>query len=313
MKASGRIDSLGTAFRKIPSFGRRKLAEISVRTANRDLPSQRSLIDELLEREEFLLVIFDACRFDAFEDMYTDHYDGTLRKVSTTNTYTKQYQQTMWPDTYDLTYVAGGPVISDRNFDRSNLSYCPSEHFDTIVPAWDRGYKKELGVTPPEAVTEVARETDADRMIVHYFQPHAPYIGETRLRESHDHSADGTTKIETRVESLKHIYEQIETGGINDDNLEAAYYSNLERVVRAAKQLISDVDRPTVITSDHGELLGEDGRYLHGGRPHPVLCTLPWLNVSKPVGEMKTPSVQKQMNGRSSRSVEEQLRDLGYF
>lgn len=313
MNASGCIDALGTVLRKFPAFGRRKLAEIKVRTANRDLPSQKSLLVELLEADKFLLVIFDSCRYDAFAETYGDHYEGTLQKVRTTNTYTKKYQQTTWPDQYDLTYVAGGPVISDRNFKRSDLSYRPSKHFDTIVPAWDRGYEKELGVTPPEAVTEVARETDADRMIVHYFQPHAPYVGEQRLRESHAPSEDDSSLIETRVESLRQIYEQIEAGEIDDEKLKGAYYSNLERVMRAAKPLIADVDRPTVITSDHGELLGEDGRYLHGGLPHPVLCTLPWLNISACVGEMETPSIRKTTEDKPSKSVEEQLRDLGYF
>lgn len=313
MKASGRIDALGTVFRKIPSFGRRKLAEMTFRATHRKLPSQQSLIGELLEADKFLLIIFDSCRFDAFEETYNHHYEGILRKASTTNTYTKQYQQTTWPDQYDLTYVAGGPVISDRTFERSDLTYRPSEHFDTIVPAWDRGYKKELGVTPPEAVTEVAQETDADRMVVHYFQPHAPYIGEKRLRESHDLSSGDTSKIETRVESLEQIYEKIEGGKIDDEDLKAAYYSNLDRVMRAAKSLIAEVDRPTVITSDHGELLGEDGRYLHGGRPHQVLCTLPWLKVSETVGEMTTPSVDKRMDDGPSKSIEEQLQDLGYF
>jgi len=313
MGTNGQIDALGTTLRKVLGFGRRKLAEISVRTANRNLQSQQTLIAELLQADEFLIVLFDACRFDAFEETYSDHYEGSLSKVCTTNTFTKQYQQTTWPDQYDLTYVAGGPVISDRNFERSNLEYRPSEHFSTIVHAWDRGYEKELGVTPPEAVTEVALEKDADRMIVHYFQPHAPYIGEKRLRESYDTSADNTSKIETRVMSLKKIYEQIEAGKIDTGNLKAAYYSNLERVMQPAKPLIANVNRPTVITSDHGELLGEDDRYLHGGPPHPILCRLPWLEVSETVGETTAPSVKKRTDDTPSKSVEDQLKDLGYF
>lgn len=309
-------DRLGqqlSRLRRIPSFGRRKLAELAVRVGNRELPAQQQLIDELLGHSEFLLIIFDACRYDTFEEIYGDHYRGDLQRVSTTATYTKQYQQTTWPDEYDLTYVAGGPVISDRNFELSDLDYRPSEHFEDLIHVWDMGYEKELGVTPPEAVTEVALEADAPRMIVHYFQPHAPYIGTDRLRESHDGTADEASNIESRVESLKTIYDRIESGEIDDGELWTAYRSNLQRVMRAAKPLLNQVDRRTIITSDHGELLGEDGRYLHGGAPHPILCTLPWFEVEGTVGETSQIALDPTTNEEPSKSVEEQLQDLGYL
>ena len=291
------------------SFVGRKLSEFKIIAKNRRTSSHREKIEDLREEEEFLLIIFDACRFDYFQEMYSSYFAGNLQTVYTTNTYTKQYQTTTWPETYDLTYVAGGPVISDRTFELSGLSYWPSEHFEEIVHVWDMNYEKELGVTPPEAVTEAALECDAPRMVVHYFQPHAPYIGETRLR---DRTETAGSKIETRAESLKAIYERIENGEIEETALRNAYRSNLERVLEATKPLVDATDRRTVITSDHGELLGENGRYLHGGFPHPILCELPWLevdDVAGDIGQIEASAAETQQE----RSVKEQLQDLGYM
>jgi len=35
------------------------------------------------------------------------------------------------------------------------------------------------------------------------------------------------------------------------------------------------------VTSDHGELLGEDGLYAHSRINHPELREVPWLVVTK--------------------------------
>jgi hypothetical protein len=300
---------------KIPGFFRRKKGEFGIRLRNRKTMSQKGQLQKLLSQDDFLLIIFDSCRLDSFKKMYSEYYSGDLQKVYTTNTFTKQYLRSYWSGNHDVTYVAGGPVISDQNFELADLSYRPSEHFSEVIPAWDMGYKKELGVTPPEAVTEVALDTTASRMIVHYFQPHAPYIGNERLRKN-QYDSDGTSisNIETRAESILDIYDEIKSGAVDDCSLRAVYESNLERVMEAAKPLISRSSQRTVITSDHGELLGEDGRYLHGGEPHPILCELPWFEVTDIVGDVTNinQKIEKGKKIDQKESVKQQLRDLGY-
>jgi len=294
----------------IPGFLRRKAASLKISTKNIGRRSQKQRIDNLLQEDEFLLVILDACRYDFFERRYTRHFEGNLERTYTTNTYTMQYLMNTWTDEYDITYVAGGPVVSDRNFDMSDWDYRPSEHFDEIIDVWDMGYEKELGVTPPEAITEIATKRNDDRMIVHYFQPHAPYIGEDRLREG---SVDGGRDvIEARGESLKRIYEKIEAGEIDEDTLRKAYASNLQRVMEATKPLVEKPNRRTVLTSDHGEILGEDGRYMHGGVPHSALCEVPWLEVNDTKGEPKDIDTSKKQEGNQD-EVRQQLEDLGYL
>lgn len=299
---------------RIPSFLRRKVAERRLHRANTDIDRQADRIQELLNADEFLLIIFDACRYDVFAECYEDHYAGDLSKVYSTNTYTKQYLASTWAAQYDLTYVAGGPVIDDRAFDGSDLDYRPSEHFETVVPVWDMGYEKELGVTPPEAVTEAALEQDDARMVVHYFQPHAPYIGEDRIRDGP--SGDSTDQDASRTDrdkSLSEIYAMIESGEIDIERVRRAYQSNLSRVMAAAKPLVAAASGPTVITSDHGELFGEDGRYMHGGRPHSALCELPWLDIDGSRGDVPDIDPKRDRPGESATEVEDQLESLGYL
>lgn len=277
---------------------------------HRDLPRHKSMIHDFIDQDEFLLVVLDACRYDYLADVHGEYIDGEIQRVFTPHGATPYYVSGTWTEQYDLTYVAGGPPISDESFvGRANISYRPSDHIDTIVDAWRQGYEKELGVMPPEAVTHAALEHDDDRMVVHYFQPHAPYIGDERLRMDADQSDREQNIIET--------YERIKNGDIRPQRLREVYRSNLERVLPAVQDLIRRVDRPVVITADHGELLGEKGQFFHGHdcARVPSLCVVPWLEVANSevgVTDEPLPNDYVRKTDSTERSVEDQLRDLGY-
>jgi len=55
-----------------------------------------------------------------------------------------------------------------------------------------------------------------------------------------------------------------------------AYRENLELVLNYVKQLVAEIPSgKIIITADHGEWLGEDGRYGH------ALMEVPWLEIKK--------------------------------
>jgi len=297
---------------EIPRFLRRKKREAMISLKYRSLtPHDRKIHDTLKEEEEFLLVIFDACRYDYFREIFENHYRGELSRTYTTNTFTMQYLSGTWVGDYDITYVAGGPVISDRRFEISGIDYVPSKHFDRIIDAWNMGYDLELGVLPPEAVTNAAMDCDASRMVVHFFQPHAPYIGDVRLRTNGaTNSSEEQSRVERMKTSTREIYDQIEQGQISNSKLKSAYRSNLDRVMEAAKPLVQESTCRTILTADHGELLGEDGRYMHGGLPHPILSELPWFEVEGIKGEVNESDFVAQ---DTETGIEDQLEALGYL
>ena len=76
---------------KILQYCNRKRAEFTIRHNNAGVATQKRKVEELLEEDEFLLIIFDSCRYDYFEEMYSSCYTGDIEQVYSTNTYTKQY------------------------------------------------------------------------------------------------------------------------------------------------------------------------------------------------------------------------------
>jgi len=63
--------------------------------------------------------------------------------------------------------------------------------------------------------------------------------------------------------------------------LRKAYRENLEIVLRYVAVLCYELSGTIVITSDHGELLGENGKYGHKcGSKDPLLLEVPWFRVT---------------------------------
>jgi hypothetical protein len=274
---------------------------------------QKKAIHEFVTKQKFIIVILDSCRFDYFNEEIDSYVAGDLKMAYTPATATIQYIQTIWDGQYDLTYITGMPAPTNYAFKRKGLEYRPEEHFSEFVHVWQSCNSKELGAVPPEVMTEAAFENDSDRKVVHYVQPHAPYIGNERLRDTEDDTSWG--------ESLEDIYTKIGRYDISqkeipDESLKKAYRSNLCRVLNSVEELVSRVDVPVVITGDHGEFLGESDRYIHGGPRHPILCEVPWFLVDDAeLGTKDGHSESGEYNEADyePREVENQLEQLGYL
>lgn len=277
-------------------------------------PEQKEYLHDFIQQDKFAIVVLDSCRFDYFQEEVDDFLDGELRPVFTSATATMNYIQTVWDgEQYDLTYVTGLSAPTDHAFERKDEKYRPSEHFSDFVHVWQTCENKELGAVPPEEMTKAALQQSDDKMIIHYVQPHAPYVGKYRLREKDD---------TTWGESLQDIYEKIgrydaDEKVISDQELKKAYRSNLRRALASVQELVTRLDRPIVVTADHGEMLGEEGRYIHGGNPSKQLCRLPWYEVDESIIGTSSDDEYETIDRRGAdfteQDVEEQLKDLGYL
>lgn len=67
------------------------------------------------------------------------------------------------------------------------------------------------------------------------------------------------------------------------EKLKEFYRSNLETVLTYASDLVDSLEGKTVVTSDHSELLGEEGRYGHDSAHEKcdLLYEVPWLEIQK--------------------------------
>lgn len=149
----------------------------------------------------------------------------------------------------------------------TDVTYNGEKHFEAVVYLGDDAWDEELQTVPPAPIRDAAIETDADRVIVHFLQPHTPYIGETRLEEL----TYGQLAAPGENVPIEELLEEAP-----GDILHQAYYDNLARVWSEGVQplLKTYEDRRVVVTADHGELLGENDTYGHGKMAAPGLSCL---------------------------------------
>jgi hypothetical protein len=228
------------------------------------------------------LLILDACRYDMFRTQNT--LDGDLRReVSRGSTSTEFIDSNLRGRTlHDTVYVTANPYVNRIEDDVFHAVL-------TVLDEWD----ESLQTVMPERVVERALEAHEQypnkRLIVHFMQPHQPYIGTTgqALRAEMKEHVDVVGWTGEKQEGVKQIRApKIDGLDITNDDIREAYRENLSVVLDHTERLLARVDGKTVVTSDHGELLGERllpllrERYGHpGGLWTPKLRFVPWQTV----------------------------------
>jgi len=110
-------------------------------------------------------------------------------------------------------------------------------------------------------VRRIAQQYPHKRYLIHLIPPHLPFIGEQgkaflqRIigRMAKDGYGDFNRKLN-------------KWGAQNDWNTLRNYYAeNLQISMAAVEQYAGDLAPPVVVTSDHGELIGEHEQYGHAG------------------------------------------------
>lgn len=288
-----------------PTWWRNRFASRILSPVQAALYDRESGIDVMDESWDVLLVL-DACRTDLFEEvMNIDEYDsyevressGSATREWTKENFSGQAQT-------DTIYVTGNPVVSRWI----------GTAFDQFIEVWRDEFDPEIGTVPAQAVTEVAinaYESNPDkRLIVHYLQPHYPFIKDPDLRFTRFEGTDELEATEARS-GASDVWEAVALGLVDPEEAWDAYARNLEYVLDEVQPLLEAVSGRVVITSDHGNAIGERARpipiKLYGhptGIRHPVLRNVPWA-VIESGGER---SEQEDLES----GVEEKLQQLGY-
>lgn len=280
------------------------------------------------------LVVLDACRVDAIREV-ADEYDfinsaeietkwsvGSTSKEWILKTFIDKYSE----EIEETTYISGNSFsrwFSKRPVDYTSFaetnetrvadidvlnslfseSLAEEEDFNHVKDLSPLGDKNEYGATPKaEDITEHAiragRKHDHRRLIVHYMQPHSPYIGNIS-------SGEPISEYEMRPTKA------LRNGGDRDKVYES-YLDNLRYVLDNVEDLLNNLDaEKVVITADHGELFGEVGQYGHAaGIPHPALKKVPWIETSATDSGEYDPDPPEIPE--SELSVDDRLRALGY-
>jgi len=218
---------------------------------------------KVLDEEWDYLIVLDACRYDYFEKY--NFIDGDLQKVNSVATYTLDWviRNFRGRNCKDIVYVSTNPYVSNTEL----IKYIGYNLFYHIEPVWEYDWDDKLGTVPPEAVTEAAikckNKFPDKRMIVHYMQPHSPYLDVPDFPKFWEMGTLGVRRNKKVITGL--------------------YISNLKKVLKEVEGLIKHLEGKIIITSDHGEMFGE---YFISGHDSDLffkeLREVPWLIINKP-------------------------------
>ena len=222
------------------------------------------------------LILLDAARFDYFENV--NAIEGSLRKEASRGKKSWEFikQNFVDRDLHDTVYVTANPFSTD----------IPNGTFHHVDHLHARAWDERIGTVQPEDVVEAATEAHEQypnkRLMIHYMQPHRPYLGETAemLRERLDLQGYGQ-----HDEGIQ-IWGAVKQRDVTVEEIQDAYTESLEIVLHSAGELLDELSGKSVVTSDHGEMLGErvfpftSRVWGHmEGFDTPALREIPWLKI----------------------------------
>lgn len=270
------------------------------------------------------LIILDACRFDDFAHNIT--LPGRLEKRITRGTNTSQWLRENFTDFYDnVTYISSNPRCSDHEID----GFCGTQHFPHVEPVWQYGWDDDLDTVPPQEMTQAAlrlhNQYPDRKMIVHYIQPHGPWIGKTRLSvQEIGFDATYASSSEKWVVDVM-AWDRVKEGTLDVQLLRQATIDNLLLVLEEVEKLVEQLEGKIVITADHGEAFGEYFVFEHPSSVYiKALAEVPWFVIDKgkrrlaplnkvPVSKATSLEESQPVNSGDQEVLEERLRALGYL
>lgn len=270
---------------------------------NRDV---RNISGTVMQEDWDNLIILDACRYDLFAEC--NKFDDDLSKRISLGSHTSVFfKENFQDECMDTVYVSGTPQFNYNSM---------SKHFLDDYQVWDTDlWDENLKTVPPREMVSAGmkafKQHPNKRLIIHFLQPHYPFIGETG-REIEHRSVGGGGLIDTHGKS---IWELLKQGEIDQDTVWQAYRENLEIALPAVNELADKLNGKTVVTSDHGNSFGEWGVYGHPANTFlSSLVEVPWYELSHSQSSRRIiTSGDYCRTKREIQSPEKKLKNLGYL
>lgn len=253
------------------------------------------------------LIILDACRYDLYDTEMS--MPGKVRPIQSRGADTHEWLRGNFGggEFHDIVYITANPKFAHHDIDAS---------FHAVENIWQgSGWSKEHKTVLPETLTEAATELAADypekRLLIHFVQPHHPFIDSDTTSDKTAPDGEGLS-----------LWMQLMTDQASDsvEELWEAYRDNLRRALPSVEQLHESLSGKTIVSSDHGNLFGEHAGTIsirEFGHPPGVyadeLVTVPWHTL--PYDDRRT-IVREAPKSRGREKVdddtEERLSHLGY-
>jgi len=221
------------------------------------------------------LIVLDACRYDMFADQSS--LPGRLESRVSRGSNTVEFLagNVAGRSLLDAVYVTANPQL---RYHRE--AFEPELHATIDVweaDGWDERYHTVLPETMTERTKAAAEEFPDKRLVSHFIQPHYPFLTDEDVFENGRAFRD-RDKVS--------CWQQVMTGElpVSPEAVWAAYRETLDRTLPAVAELLNALDGKTVVTADHGNMIGERARPVpvtEWGHPQGIyteeLVRVPWL------------------------------------
>jgi SAM-dependent methyltransferase len=282
-----------------------------VRSGYYRLPSQKRL---LAESNWNVLILLDACRADAFRRVVAADAPVVRSLAPCTRLWIHQFGRitARRPESPDILWVTANPVV-DRDCARYGVR---SVRLLSIWRnRWDRHGEAGIPTVHPDAVGDEVRRYlrqhgQPQRMVIHYLQPHAPFIGTPELAAGR--AGVARDPFLAAIRRLPDPEDAVRRGDLTWQEVREAYDGNLKLVWDSVRRLLPDLKGRVIVTSDHGELLGEDGRFGHECPwTTELLRHVPWMRYDGEAYEPTPVQLDEERAGDAD-LMASRLRALGY-
>lgn len=224
------------------------------------------------------LVIFDACRYDTFLFLCKDipGYHGALRAVDTGVIDTPQWYINNWvgtPGEEDVVLISANP----QSFRWGKLKFKQS------IKAWD-ALCSASAVLPDLTMGFYLRHGRGGRTVIHFIPPHLPFLSNYGMKLNAKCDINPLIPLSCLLDWQDCCTEWGVKNGWEE--LHRAYTENLKVIFQKVCGWSFDFDPPIVITSDHGECLGEGNVYGHSYKDpelREIQTTVPWFELNDDV------------------------------
>lgn len=251
---------------------------------------------DVMDKDWDNLILLDSYRADSFREHSS--LEGNLSTFVSQGTWSLEFIVNNFKDSkfHDTVVVTANPYYQKyQKLDQDtfhSIKYCEKTE----------GMKSFNQVT--KRAIEASEEFPNKRLIVHYMKPHAPHVGET--------SDIFRKKFGDVFPGMFLLYR---SGVISKPTLKQSYVDTIDIIEPKVRDLVDNIDGKSVVSSDHGENLGEKyfGLTQVGhGNPTPECYNIPWLEMDYNKRREITEEQPTDLTPTDEEALENSLRALGY-
>ena len=272
------------------------------------------------------LIVLDACRYDYFEEHYDEFLEGELKKQRSKGTQTPEWLRKTFTTRYNYKYISANAFANSLGMGMDELmgedygsDWTASRKFTEIMDSWQKDWSDEVHTVPPENITDTAIEKANPKTVIHYIQPHRPYISSpveeknlNILKNNVQQNEETDEEVYDKASLKRRIIEKTRPAWnkffwklsyrtrwkikdllglenphwgslvteIGEEKVHEYYQKDLRMALEQVKRLVKELDGKVIVTADHGEALGEHNDWGHSENSNnPYMYTVPWLEV----------------------------------